>query len=267
MLTAGAEGTLAALPRLRELNLSFSDLRSVPASMASLTRLTRLVLRSSEVADGWQHLPLQLEVLDMSSLRRNLAAVPLELSRLARLTELDLSGNLSDGNAGLGAALPPALQRLGLSDNYLTAVPAALAPLTRLSFLALGKNQLAGGWRHLGGMQQLAHLEANGCSLAAMPRMFSQLVALTSLDLQGNPIVSGWKYLASMQELAHLSLRSCGLVAVPSVFSQLTALTCLELNPIVSGWQHLSMLALRYLLSNDRAHSFLTDAQGLRRRW
>ena len=72
-----------------------------------------------------------------------------------------------------------------------------------------------------------------------------------------------------MQKLVHPSANDCGLEAVPSVFSQLIALTSLDLqkNPIASGWQHLSLLALRRLLSDDRAHSFLTDAHGLRRRW
>ena len=65
MRTAGADATLAALPRLRELNLIFSDLRTVPASMASLTCLTRLKIVRTRTSDGWQHLPLQLERLDL----------------------------------------------------------------------------------------------------------------------------------------------------------------------------------------------------------
>ena len=45
---------------------------------------------------------------------------------------------------------------------------------------------------------------------------------------------------------------------MPPVFSQLTALTRLDLekNPIVSDWQHLSLLALHCLLCDDRAHRF-----------
>ena len=259
MVTVGADATLAVLPRLRELNLHRSDLGTVPASMASLTRLTRLSLSCSKVVDGWQHLPLQLEVLDMSWLQVDLATMPPELFRLTCLTELDLSASLRADNAGLGAALPPALRRLDLSNNHLETVPAALAPLISLTYLDLRSNWLAGGiWRHLASMKQLAHLSASGCGLVVVPRVFSQLAALTSLDMSYNRNMYSWQHLGSMQQLAHLSAKDCGLAAVPPVFSQLTALTRLDLekNPIVSDWQHLSLLALHCLLCDDRAHRF-----------
>ena len=222
METAAADASLAVLLRLRELNLSSSDLRTVPTSMASLTRLARLALSHTRVADGWQHLPLQLELLELGWAR--LSAVPPELSRLSRLTELDLTGNdeleggslqvlgrlsslrklglsnchLGDASldAGLGVALPMALQRLDLPFNNLTAVPGALAPLTGLTELHLGRNQLAGGWQHLAGLQQVARLSVVHCSLSAVPEVLSQLTALTSLYIGGNSIDSGWQHLS-----------------------------------------------------------------------
>ena len=284
MQTEGADVdmTLEALPRLRELGLNCnSDLRTVPASMASLTRLTRLSLSYSEVSNGWQHLPLQLELLELKSID-GLSSVPPELSRLSRLTELDLSVNLELAGCSLqvlvhlsslrklglhycrlgdaaikDVALPMTLQSLDLSINSLTAVPAALAPLTGLTGLSLGYNQLAGGWKHLAGMQQLASLRVTHCSLAAVPQVFSQLTALTSLDMSDNSIASGWQHLAGMQQLEGLHVRKCGLTAVPQVLSQLTDLTSLNMNdnPVASGWQHLSLLPLlRELETDDPAH-------------
>ena len=217
METAGADGTLAALPRLRELGLRGLDLLMVPASIASLTRLTRLALSDSlVVADGWQHLPLQLEHLNLRSML-GLSTVPPEVSQLSRLTELDLSHNveLEDGLGalshlgslqelnlrscrlgGLDEALPTALRGLDLSRNRLGAIPAALALLTGLTTLRLNRNRLAGGWQHLAGMQRLATLSLNQCKLAAVPEVLSQLTALTSLDMRYNSIASGWQHLS-----------------------------------------------------------------------
>ena len=261
--TEGADATLAALPRLRELNLSESDLHTVPASMASLTRLTRLDLACTQVTDGWQHLPLQLQHLNLRNIE--LTTVPPELSRLSRLTELDLAcneeleggslqvlGRLSSlqqlslslsslGDADLDdLALPTTLDSLVLSSNELTAVPLALAPLTGLTMLYLGCNQLVGGWHHLAGMQQLAHLWVAGCSLKTVPQVLLKLTALTSLDVGYNSIASGWQHLAALRQLASLRVAHCSLAAVPHVFSHLTTLTSLNMggNPVSSGWQH-----------------------------
>ena len=228
MSISGAEGVLvpAALPRLRELGLRGLDLRTVPASMASLTRLTRLALSDSQVNDGWQHLPPQLENLNLRSML-GLSTVPPELSRLSRLTELDLSCNvelegglealshLSSmqkldlrgcrlGDAGLAVALPRALQSLDLTRNRLTAIPAALSVLTGLTSLRLNRNRLSGGWQHLASMQQLATVSLIQCKLAAVPEVLSQLTTLTSLDMRYNAIASGWQHLSLLARLREL---------------------------------------------------------------
>ena len=227
MQNAGADGALEALPwMLWELSLSGSDLRTVPASMASLTRLTRLALSDSQVNDGWQHLPPQLENLNLRSML-GLSTVPPELSRLSRLTELDLSCNvelegglealshLSSmqkldlrgcrlGDAGLAVALPRALQSLDLTRTRLTAIPAALSVLTGLTSLRLNRNRLSGGWQHLASMQQLATVSLIQCKLAAVPEVLSQLTTLTSLDMRYNAIASGWQHLSLLARLREL---------------------------------------------------------------
>ena len=108
-------------------------------------------------------------------------------------------------DAGLDA-LPPKLQYLSLEENRITAVPVALAPLTSLTELNLGANELAGGWQHLAGMQQLASLSVDFCSLTAVPPVPSQLTALTCLNIGGQPIAGGWQHLAGMVQLANLNM-------------------------------------------------------------
>ena len=194
----GAESTLTALTRLRELKLGNSDLRTVPANMASLTRMTSLSLGAAQGAGGWQHLPLQLEYLEIVGNDEALTTLPPELSRLSRLTQLYLF-DIGLDNAGMDVALPANLQSLVLSHNNLTVMPAALAPLTGLTELDLDGNQLAGGWQHLVGLKQLAALLMRGCRLTSVPEVLSQLTDLTSVDVRGNPIASGWQHLSLLQ--------------------------------------------------------------------
>ena len=92
MQTAGANATLAALPRLQELSLWASDLRTVPASMASLTRLTRLDLSFSEVAGGWQHLATMQQLESLSVKDCSLSVVPQVFLQLTAMTSLDMGG-------------------------------------------------------------------------------------------------------------------------------------------------------------------------------
>ena len=274
MQTVGADATLAALTRLRELNLSHSDLLTLPASMASLRYLTFLDFTGTRVAGGWQHLPLQLEHLDLSIME--LPTVPLQLSRLSRLTELSLRGNeqLEGGSEalshlcslqklnldscclGLAVELSPALQLLDISATRLTVVPQVFLQLTAMTSLNMQYNRIASGWQHLAGMQQLETLVLHHCSLTSVPQVFSQLTAMTYLDIRSNPIASGWQHLAGMQQLAHLSVNDCKLAAVPQAFSQLTALTRLDMtsNPIASGWQHLVCI-------QQLAHLSVTDCK------
>ena len=63
-------------------------------------------------------------------------------------------------------------------------------------------------------------------------------------DLQLTP-----RCFSDLSVLEELKLSWCDLTAVPRESSQLTALTSLNLlgNPIASGWQHLSLLALHTL--------------------
>ena len=92
----------------------------------------------------------------------------------------------------------------------------------------------------------------------AVPQVFSQLTALTRLDMCDNrAIASGWQHLSGMRQLADLSVVGCSLTAIPQKFSQLTALTRLVMsgNRITSGWHHLSLLPLRELWTDDRAHT------------
>ena len=131
--------------------------------MARLTRLTFLNLSCTRVSGGWQHLPQQLKHLYLMGI--GLTSMPPELTRLSHPVELVLSVNLQLTGASL--------QVLGRLDLIM--------------------NDLAGGWQHLDGMQQLAHLSLMCCRMMAVPPVFSQLRAVTSLSMVGNPIVSGWQ--------------------------------------------------------------------------
>ena len=71
---------------------------------------------------GWQHLPQQLQALDLRACR--LKQLPAELGGLTQLSELSLMGNPIEGG---WQHVPRQLRQLNVSDCGLKQVPAELA--------------------------------------------------------------------------------------------------------------------------------------------
>lgn len=118
------------------------DRYRLPAELAGLSHLTKLLVANDAIEDGWQHLPLQLKQLDLSHCR--LWEVPAELAGLKQLEQLHLSNNYI--NSGW-QHLPQQLQQLRLDDCGLVQVPAELADLQQLTELSLSENPIEGGWK------------------------------------------------------------------------------------------------------------------------
>ena len=139
----------------------------------------------------------------------------------------------------------------------LARVPAALAPLVRLTFLSFeGCHLELEGFSHLRDLAGLRHLDLRQCALGTVPEVVSHFTSLTQLDLAFNEWsdlpVTGWEHLAPLVHLASLSMKSCELGEVPEELSGLTALSSLSMgggNTLCWGWEHLAPLgpSLRYL--------------------
>ncbi|CAL8264761.1 volume-regulated anion channel subunit LRRC8E [Gadus morhua] len=159
-------GGLAALPRLRTLDLGHNDLRSLeePPGLGPLRALTGLTLDHNR-----------------------LLLLPPGVGALRGLELLDLAFNQLQ-------SLPPALftlpslRRLLLGGNLLRALPPAVGELRRLAELDLSENRLEQLPAELFCCSELRVLGAAHNALGALPPAVGRLGLLCRLDLRGNPL-------------------------------------------------------------------------------
>lgn len=150
-----------------------------------------------------------LEVLNLSDNR--LTSLPHDLPRLHRLKVVFCSGNpfthlpevLGDcptlqmvGFKGCqlthvpGAALPPSLRWLTLTDNAIARLPPELGQRPALQKLMLAGNRLSALPDSLAGAQRLELIRLAANRLEHLPGWLTELPALAWLALSGNPL--GW---------------------------------------------------------------------------
>lgn len=178
--------------------------------LAGITRLD-LACGLSELPDEVFALADTLEVLNLSDNR--LTSLPHDLPRLHRLKVVFCSGNpfthlpevLGDcpalqmvGFKGCqlahvpGAALPPSLRWLTLTDNAIAQLPPELGQRPALQKLMLAGNRLSALPDSLAGAKQLELIRLAANRLEHLPGWLTELPALAWLALSGNPL--GWPH-------------------------------------------------------------------------
>ena len=188
--------------RLQKIDLAFNDIRTLPDSLCSLTRLEQLNLTSNRLQDvsvfsrppSSPRMPVvtclqSLQVVDMSYNR--LTQLPAKaLSDLTLLQELHLQGNglVSVEDASFDGLI--SLRLVNLAGNHITSLPPGLFASTR----------------------QLAELyaAANGLSVLA-PGLFKGLTSLLVIDLSDNQLTTSSlssTTFSSLHRLAVLSLHN-----------------------------------------------------------
>ncbi|MCX5643089.1 MAG: leucine-rich repeat domain-containing protein [Phycisphaerae bacterium] len=241
-----------------EIDLSHSDLTSIPRELTSLTDLQRLFLSHNRLVSvpcelaqltGLQGLDLSgnqlttippelgqltnLQVLDLSS--NELTFVPRELARLANLQVLYLQDNQLTAIPRELTSLNN-LQWLNLSENHLTSIPPELAEMTNLRRLYLSRNQLASVPRELARLAKLEVLYLAVNELTVVAPELTQLRNLEDLDLYHNRLRSIPAELARLTNLRRLNLFHNQLASIPPELGSLERLEQLHLgaNPLVT---------------------------------
>jgi len=148
---------------LEVLSLSGNRLRDLPEGFSRLHHLKILFLSSNR----FEHVP---EVL-------------------GRLPELEMVGFKSNRISRLdGAALPPRLRWLILTDNLLEELPAQLGGRKRLQKAMLAGNRLRSLPREMSGCENLELLRISANRLERLPDWLWRLPRLSWLALAGNPL-------------------------------------------------------------------------------
>ncbi len=132
---------IAQFSKLTELNLSYNQLRGLPAELGQLSKLKALTLSGNQLKEVPAEIG-QLPELNTLFLKGNqLRELPPEIAQLSQLTMLYLQGNqLTKVPAEIGQL--PELTTLDLRNNQLTELPAEIARLTKLRTLDLEGNPL-----------------------------------------------------------------------------------------------------------------------------
>ncbi|KAG6489851.1 hypothetical protein ZIOFF_051132 [Zingiber officinale] len=204
------------LPSLQELYLFGCNLNHIPSSFNShlnlSTSLEILDLDANRFSSSslpnwlWRLTNLSLLRIDASGL------IPAGISNLTRLTQLDISGNIS-------SPLPVEiwtlnhLIRLDLAFNEMLTgpIPAAIANLSSLQSLFIPECSLSGQIPfEIGNLSSLITLYLASNSLSGLiPTEIGKLSKLQDLDLSFNSLVSvlSEPHLANLTNLKSLSLR------------------------------------------------------------
>lgn len=199
--------------------------------LSAMTRLAALHL-SNDYRLGQQgeeaFTPLQHVAGSLTSL--SLAAcgftrLPVQLSALSHLRELQFGGNHELGGADNGSHWPlqhlTSLTLLDMSRCGLRSIPAQLAELPSLAALELSGNRdlHADSWEMLSELRALTHLGLEWCWLTTPPQQLSALHGLRDLTVS-------WDW-GPMPTSATFRDALCGVLRP---LSRLTHLTCLGLG-------------------------------------
>lgn len=211
-------------PNLSELNLFNNQVKKLPPAIGELTGLeevnlaaNKLMMTTDAMFASWASVTV-LNMYDNNLVRFG------NLATLVKLQELRLHGNNLEEMPALGShpelkiiemhknriatipdeyfAATPALERLSLWGNMLTALPTSLCKCTELLGLQVQENKLAGLPTGIAYPPKLETIFAQDNPLTTLPAELSSCTALrrvnvskTSLDAAGLEIAEGMKAL------------------------------------------------------------------------
>ena len=242
----------AAVYGWTNLNLSGSELKTLPSEITKLTNLIKLDLSDNRLTS----LPPQINRLtNLTSLNvsaNRLTTLPSEITRLTNLTSLDVSANRL-------TSLPSEINRLtnltslNLRNNQLKGSPPEITRLTNLTNLDLSFNELKSLSREITRLPNLTSLDLSSNQLTSLPAEISKLSNLTSLSLSHNQLTSFPQAVTKLTNLTYLNLSHNQLTSLPPQINRLTRLTELDLSdgqltslpPDIAKLTNLTILQLR----------------------
>jgi Leucine-rich repeat (LRR) protein len=219
--------------QLETLDLSNTNLRTLPREVGQLTRLRTLKLDKNTV----EELPaivcdlIQLETLDAGN--NNLRMLPRELGQLTRLLTLNLYGNSLEELSATVCDLIQ-LETLDLSNNNLRMLPREVGQLTRLRTLKLNKNKVEELPATVCDLIQLETLDLSNNNVRMLPREVGQLTRLRTLNLCVNSLEELSATVCDLIQLETLDVGNNNLRTLPHEVGQLTRLDKLNVrnNPL-----------------------------------
>ncbi|MBK7797517.1 MAG: leucine-rich repeat domain-containing protein [Saprospiraceae bacterium] len=141
------------------------------------------------------------------------------------------------------------MEELRLDNNKLKTLSPAIAKLTKLRRLWIGRNPFEGFPEAVCKLEQLEVLFANGCQLSVLPSSFASLRNLLELDLGDNAFEQFPEVICELRSLRKLLLNGNKLSSLPQSFANLRELR--ELNISEQPLQGVSSSGVRAAESGE----------------
>ena len=176
-----------------KLNISYMDLPSLDVEKVleikeKIPNLVELDMRSNDLAELPDELA-ELKYLRNVKLTYNrFEVIPAVLTKLKRLTSLNMGGCLVREVDATVADLSKNLTDLDVSGNRVQVVSPAIANCTRLTYLNLENNSIASLPEEMGTIKNLEVLDLSNNNLVSLPDTFGGLTGLKRIEVNNNKI-------------------------------------------------------------------------------
>jgi hypothetical protein len=180
---------LGARNHLKELDVSWNDLKQVHDWIGCLNNLVNLNLAHNQLLSLPLSLGLLLELKGLNIANNKLTQLPDTIDSLFKLEEIEVDGN----NLVL---LPSALceckslQRLFCAGNKIKELPSAIGNLHQLTQVNFSQNLIAQLPSSITKCPQLKYLNVSHNRLAHLPNGIGKLQQLTTLSIANNSLTS-----------------------------------------------------------------------------
>jgi len=190
----------------KTLDLSKSNISSLPASLRELSHLTELYLYSNRLATLPPEIGSLVNLVTLSLSENVITSLPAQLAGLQSLRVLDCRHNRLTEIPAVVYQLP-SLTTLYMRFNRIREVDPELGNLTNLTNLSIRENQISSLPGTIGRLKSLVTFDCSYNQLEHLPPQIGECGKLSSLDLQHNKLLDLPPEIGNLTQLSRLGLR------------------------------------------------------------
>jgi|Transcript_15333 hypothetical protein len=203
---------LADAARDGKLNISYMDLPCLETSrvleiVGKIPNLVELDLRSNDLTDLPPELATLRHLRNVKLTYNKFETIPVVLTKLKRLTSLNMGGCLLRDVGALVGDLGKKVTDLDLSGNRIQSVHANIALCSQITYLNLENNSIAFLPETMGTMTALQVLDLSNNALGSLPDSFGGLTGLRRIEVNNNALTDLPPSMGHLRDLKEFDVR------------------------------------------------------------